>query len=176
MKTIHILLLPILLLLVSCGQDTPTSVSPLDDELIETSLSKNSNIDVYDMNDRFSGSGAEGNGFAKVQNGKIDLRIRASSLEADHDYEVHLVVNVSTGTCDPFPVFDVLAAHIFPVTSDQNGRFNFKVKGFDLGLAPGSGPYRLDYVVVDVAAHAHTPCVGFDCLLLACQPASCVTI
>ena len=64
MKKMHILLLgalPILLLFVTCAQDTPTSVSPSAVQT-KTTLAKNSNIDAFDMNDRFGAppSGAKG--------------------------------------------------------------------------------------------------------------------
>ena len=172
MKKMHILLLgalPILLLLVTCAQDTPTSVSP---SAVQTdiTLAKNSNIDAFDMNDRFFPTGAKGNGFVKVEDGVIDLTIHAGFLETDHAYEVHLVVNVPTGTCAPFPPLDPLTVHKFDVTSDKNGKFKFKMEGFDLGLASGSGPYRLDYIVV------HKDFPDHDGFILACQPASCVNI
>ncbi len=178
MKKMHILLLgllPILLLFVTCAQDTPSSVSP---SAVQTdiTLAKNSNIDAFDMNDRFSGSGASGSGTVKVINGQMTLTIHGRNLTANHAYEVHAVVNVPTGTCAPFPDFDPLTAHIFPVSSDKNGKLTFKIVGFNLGLAPGSGPYRLDYVVVDDPGHAHPPAPFPTNLLLACAPASCVTI
>ncbi len=176
MKNIHILLLPILLLLVSCGQDTPTSVSPSEDELTEPTLSKNPNIDAFDMNDRFSLSGASGNGFVKVRNGQMDLTLHSRNLTANHTYEIHVIVNMPTGTCAPFPPLNPLTIHKFSVTSDKNGKHTFKIVGFNLGLAPGSGPYRLDYVVIDDPGHAHPPAPFPTNLLLACAPASCVTI
>ena len=167
MKKMHILLLgalPILLLFVTCAQDTPTSVSPSDDELTEITLAKNANIDVFDMNDRFSGSGASGSGFVKVSNGKMDLRIHASGLTANHAYEVHVAVGVKDAACSTFAPDHV---EVFSVTIDNNGKFNFKRRGFDLGLA--SGQYRLDLLVV----HAPFDHGGF---VLACAPAPCVTI
>jgi len=178
MKKMHILLLgalPILLLFVTCAQDTPSSVSP---SAVQTdiTLAKNSNIDAFDMNDRFSGSGASGSGTVKVINGQMTLTIHGRNLTANHAYEVHAVVNVPTGTCAPFPAFNPLTPHIFPVTSDKNGKLTFKIVGFNLGLTPGSGPYRLDYVVVDDPGHAHPPAPFPTNLLLACAPASCVTI
>ncbi len=60
--------------------------------------------------------------------------------------------------CSTFAPDDV---HIFPVTSDKNGKFKFRIVGFDLGLDPGQ--YRVDYVVNAT-------------FVLACEPASCVTI
>ncbi len=168
MKTTHILslsLLPVSLLLVSCGQDTPTSLSPSD----VPSFARSTNIDAFDMNDRFSGSGAKGNGTAKVTDGQLNLTIHARKLIANHPYEVHLLVGPPN---DPDLNLAELTAHIFPVTSDKHGKLRFKIVGFNLGLEPGSGSYRLDYVVV----HDH-PMGDFPTfLVLACQPASFVTI
>ena len=171
MKKMHILLLgllPILLLFVTCAQDTPTSVSP---SAVQTdiTLAKNSNIDAFDMVDAFSGSGASGNGFVKVRNGQMNLTLHGRDLIANHPYEVHVLVgppNVPGLTIPPADLF------IFPVTADKNGKLTFKIVGFDLGLEPGSGLYRLDYVVV----HDH-PVGDFpDFLVLACQPASFFTL
>ena len=158
MKNIHILLLPILLLLVSCGQDTPTSVSPSGDELTEITLAKNSNIDAFDMVDAFSGSGASGNGFVKVIDGRMDLTIHARSLVPNTSYDVRVAVGGQNVACN---VINFVETHIFPVTSDKNGTFKFRIVGFDLGLDPGQ--YRFDYVVD----------ANF---VLACEPASCITI
>ena len=170
MKTTHILplsLLPISLLLVSCGQDTPTSLSPSD----VPSLARSTNIDAFDMNDRlsFPRSGAKGNGTAKVTDGQLNLTIHARDLIANHPYEVHLLVGPPN---DPDLNLAELTAHIFPVSSDKHGKLRFKIVGFNLGLEPGSGSYRLDYVVV----HDH-PMGDFpEFLVLACAPASFVTI
>ena len=160
MKKMQILLLgllPILLLFVTCAQDTPTSVSP---SAVQTdiTLAKNSNIDAFDMNDRFSGSGASGSGTVKVINGQMDLTIHARDLVTNTPYEVHVAVGGQNVACSTFAPDDV---HIFPVTSDKNGKFKFRIVGFDLGLDPGE--YRIDYVVD----------ANF---VLACAPASCVTI
>ena len=178
MKKMHILLLgalPILLLFVTCAQDTPTLVNP---SAVQTdiTLAKNSNIDAFDMNDRFGAppSGAKGNGTVKVINGQMDLTIHARGLETGHDYEVHVAVGAPNGglvTCETFePAF----VHVFQVTIDKNGKFTFKIVGLNLGLA--SGEYRIDYVVVDDPGHFHPPAPFPTNLLLACQPASCVTI
>ena len=174
MKTTHILslsLLPISLLLVSCGQDTPTSLSPsaVPNLARMAGAGGPTNIDAFDMNDRFSSprSGAKGNGTAKVTDGQLNLTIHARDLIANHPYEVHLLVGPPN---DPDLNLAELTAHIFPVASDQRGKLRFKIVGFDLGLDPGQ--YRLDYVVV----HDH-PTVDFPGnLVLACQPASFVTI
>ena len=178
MKNIHILLLPILLLLVSCGLDTPTSVSPSGDELTETSLAKGpSNIDAFDMNDRLSvpKSGASGSGTVKVINGQMNLTIHARGLETDHAYEIHVVVGPKDNVngCFCLTCFIPDEIHVFPVKSDKNGKIKFKT---GLKLNRDSGEYRIDYVVIDDPEHAHAFCDGFDCLLLACAPASCVTI
>ena len=92
MKKMNILLLgalPILLLFVTCAQDTPTSVSP---SAVQTdiTLAKNSNIDAFDMVDAFSGSGASGNGFVKVIDGQMDLTIHARSLVPNTSYDVQI--------------------------------------------------------------------------------------
>ena len=160
MKKMHILLLgalPILLLFVTCAQDTPTSVSP---SAVQTdiTLAKNSNIDAFDMVDAFSGSGASGNGFVKVIDGQMDLTIHARSLVPNTSYDVRVAVGGQNVACN---VINFVETHIFPVTSDKNGKFTFRVVGFDLGLDPGQ--YRIDYVV-----NAN--------FVLACRPASCVTI
>jgi len=170
MKKMHILLLgalPILLLFVTCAQDTPSSVSP---SAVQTdiTLAKNSNIDAFDMNDSFSGSGANGNGTAMVTNGQINLTIHGRDLEVDHPYEVHLIVGPE-GNPD-LDLDNLTDVHVFPVVSDKNGKLRFKIVGFDLGLDPGQ--YRLDYVLV----HDH-PTVDFPGnLVLACAPESFVTI
>ncbi len=170
MKTPRILslsLLPISLLLVSCGQDTSTPLSPSD----VPSLARSTNIDAFDMTDGFSSprSGAKGNGTAMVTDGQLNLTIHARNLIANHPYEVHLLVGPPN---DPDLNLAELTAHIFPVASDKNGKFEFKIVGFDLGLEPGSGSYRLDYVVV----HDHPMGPFPDFLVLACDPASFVTI
>ncbi len=167
MKTTHILslsLLPISLLLVSC-QDTPTSLSPLD----VPCFARSTNIDAFDMNDDFSGSGAKGSGTAMVKDGQLNLTIHARDLEANHPYEVHVLVGPPD---DPELNLADLTAHIVPVSSDKHGKLRFKIVGFDLGLEPGSGSYRLDYVVV----HDHPMGPFPDFLVLACDPASFVTI
>ncbi len=167
MKTAHILslsLLPISLLLVSCGQDAPTSISPSD----VPSLARSTNIDAFDMNGRFSGSGANGNGTAKVTDGQINLTIHGRDLEVNHPYEVHLIVGPE-GNPD-LDVDNLTAVHVFPVTSDKNGKLKFDIKGFDLGLDPGN--YRLDFLVLHPGIGAPEP----TDFLLACQPAPLITI
>ncbi len=165
MRKMNILLLPILLLLISCEQDTPTSVSP---SAVQTdiTLAKNPNIDAFDMNDEFGDppSGAKGNGTVKVIDGQMDLTIHARNLLTNHNYEVHVAIggkDVDCGTFEPVDFF------IFQVTSDSRGKFKFKIVGLNLGLVPGE--YRIDYVVV----HGEGSHGGF---VLACEPASCVTI
>ena len=175
MKKMHILLLgalPILLLFVTCAQDTPTLVNP---SAVQTdiSLAKNTNINAFDMVDDFSGSGASGNGFDKVIDGQLDLTIHGSGLAANHTYQLHLLVGPPN---DPELNLDQLTVHIFSLTSDKNGKIRFKTVGFDLELDPGSGSYRLDYVVVDDPGHAHPPASFPTNLLLACDPFSFVTI
>ena len=162
MKKLNILLLPILLLFVACEQDTPTSVSPSADEPTNITLAKNPNIDAFDMNDSFSGSGAKGNGFVKVIDGQMDLTIHARNLLTNHSYEVHVAIGADDD-CSNFAPVDV---KIFPVNSDSRGKFNFKELGVDLELDPGE--YRIDYIVVRVD--------GIGGFILACDPASCVTI
>lgn len=164
MKKLNILLLPILLLFVACEQDTPTSVSPSADELTTITLAKNPNIDAFDMNDRFSQSGAKGNGFVKVIDGQMDLTIHARNLETNHPYEVHVTIGGKDVDCS---FFEVDHFHFFPITSDSRGKFKFKIVGLNLNLE--SGQYRIDYIVV----HGDGDHGGF---VLACQPASCVTI
>jgi len=170
MKKMHILLLgllPILLLFVTCARDTPSSVSP---SAVQTdiTLAKNSNIDAFDMFDAFSGSGAKGNGFVTVEDGVMDLTIHAGFLEADHDYEVHVAV----GAADDCGNFAPVTVYEFDITTDKNGKFNFKELGLNLGLA--SGQYRIDFIVVHADAdHGGGSHGGF---VLACNPASCVTI
>ena len=161
-------LLPISLLLVSC-QDTPTTISTSVPSFARMAGAGGpTNIDAFDMNDRFSGSGAKGSGTARVTDGQINLTIHARDLEANHPYEVHLIVGPEG---NPMLDLDNLTdVHVFPVSSDRRGRLEFKIVGFDLGLDPGQ--YRLDYVVV----HDH-PTVDFPGnLVLACAPASFVTI
>ncbi len=172
MKKMNILLLPILLLLISCGQDTPTSVSPSADELTKITLAKNPNIDAFDMNDRFGDppSGAKGNGTVKVIDGQMDLTIHARNLLTNHSYEVHVAVGMQNQDCSIFDPNTLARLDIFPVTSDKNGKLNFKIVGLNLGLA--SGQYRIDYVVVH-ADHGGGDHGGF---VLACEPASCVII
>jgi len=171
MKKMHILLLgllPILLLFVTCAQDTPTSVSPSAGQT-DITLAKNSNIDAFDMVDAFYGSGASGNGFVKVRNGQMDLTLHGRDLIANHPYEVHVLVgppNVPGLTIPPADLF------IFPVTADKNGKLSFKIVGWNLGIAPGPNSYRLDYVVV----HDHPTTLFPTNLVLACRPASFVTI
>ncbi len=167
----HILLLgllPILLLFVTCARDTPSSVSP---SAVQTdiTLAKNSNIDAFDMFDAFSGSGAKGNGFVTVEDGVMDLTIHAGFLEADHDYEVHVAV----GAADDCGNFAPVTVYEFDITTDKNGKFNFKELGFDLGLVASGSSYRLDYIVVDPLDGPEFVATDF---LLACAPASCVTI
>ncbi len=130
------------------------------------------NKDRFDMNDRFSGSGAKGNGTAKVKDGQINLTIHGRDLIANHPYEVHLIVGPE-GNPD-LDLDNLTAVHVFPVTSNKLGSFPFKVR-FDLGLAPGQ--YRLDYLVLhDLAAHDHDQDTFPTFLVLACAPASFVTI
>ena len=125
------------------------------------------------MNDRFSGSGAAGNGFVKVTDSQMDLTIHARRLEADHPYEVHVIVGPEGNPDLDLP--NLIGVHIFPVTSDKNGKFNFRIRDFDLNLDPGQ--YRLDYLVLhDLAAHDHDQDTFPTFLVLACQPASFVTI
>ena len=180
MKTTHILslsLLPVSLLLVSCGQDTPTSLSPSDVPSLARMAGAGgpTNIDAFDMNDRFSGSGAKGNGFVKVTDGQLNLTIHARNLEAHHPYEVHVIVGPEGNPDLVDDLSDLIGVHIFPVTSDKNGKFKFKEVGFALDLAPGS--YRLDYLVLhDLAAHDHDQDTFPTFLVLACEPASFVTI
>jgi len=165
MKKMNILLLPILLLLVACEQDTPTSVSSSADGLTTITLAKNPNIDAFDMNDTFSSpqSFAKGNGFVKVIDGQMDLTIHARNLLTNHSYEVHVAIGAADD-CSNFAPVDVI---ICPVTSDSRGKFKFKIVGVDLELVSGSS-YRLDYIVVRVD--------GIGGFILACEPASCVTI
>ena len=178
MKTRHILslsLLPISLLLVSC-QDTPTTISTSAPSFARTVPANGgpTNIDSFDMNDRFSGSGAKGNGTAKVTGSELNLTIHARHLEANHPYEVHVIVGPPNAEFDVAQVTDVFK---FPVTSDKNGKFEFKESGIDLLQDPGL--YRLDYVVVhDFAAHGHDMDTKTfpTSLILACAPASFVTI
>ena len=145
----RLLAVPVILVLVSaCGEGT-TAVSPTD---VAPAFAAGgpTNIDAFDMNDRFSGSGAKGSGTARVTDGQLNLTIHARDLEANHPYEVHLLVGPPN---DPGLNLPELTAHIFEVSSDKNGKFEFKIVGFDLGLEPGSGSYRLDYVVLhDLAA------------------------
>ena len=179
MKTRHILslsLLPISLLLVSC-QDTPTTISTSAPSFARTSAAGGpTNIDAFDMNDRFSDSGAKGSGTARVKDGQMTLTIHARDLEANHPYEVHVIVGPEGRRELVDDLSDLIGVHIFPVTSDKNGKFKFKEVGFALDLAPGS--YRLDYLVLhDLDAHAHEGKDEFpDFLVLACAPASFVTI
>ncbi len=180
MKKAHILswsLLPISLLLVSCGQDTPTTISTSDDpSLMRTRAAGGpTNIDAFDMNDRFSTSGAKGSGTAKVKDGELNLTIHARDLEADHPYEVHVIVGPEGREELVDDLADLIGVHIFSVTSDKNGKFEFKELDFDLGLDPGQ--YRLDYLVLhDLAAHDHDQDTFPTFLVLACAPASFVTI
>ena len=178
MKTRHILslsLLPISLLLVSC-QDTPTTISTSAPSFARTSAAGGpTNIDAFDMNDRASGSGAKVSGTARVKDGQMTLTIHARELEANHHYEVHVIVGPEGNPDLVEDLADLIDVHIFSVTSDKNGKFEFKMD-FDLGLDPGR--YRLDYLVLhDLAAHAHEGKDEFpDFLVLACAPASFVTI
>ena len=180
MKKAHIVswsLLPISLLLVSCGQDTPTTISTSDDPSFMRTLAAGgpSNIDGFDMNDRFSGSGAKGSGTVRVTDGQMTLTIHARDLEANHPYEVHVIVGPEGNPDLVEDLADLIGVHIFPVSSDKNGKFEFKEVGFDLGLDPGQ--YRLDYLVLhDLAAHDHDQDTFPTFLVLACAPASFVTI
>ncbi len=170
-------LLPISLLLVSCGQDTPTTISVSDDpSLMRTSAAGGpTNIDAFDMNDRFSDSGAKGSGTVRVTDGLMNLTIHARDLEANHPYEVHVIVGPEGNPDLVEDLADLIGVHIFPVSSDKNGKFEFKEVGFDLGLDPGQ--YRLDYLVLhDLAAHDHDQDTFPTFLVLACAPASFVTI
>ena len=171
MKTRHILslsLLPISLLLIGCEQDTPTTIST--SSVSSPSFSGSSEVenkDRFDMNDRFSGSGANGSGRAEEEDGELELRLDINDLIADHPYEVHVIVGPE-GNPD-LDLDNLTAVHVFPVTADEDGELRFNVE-FDLNLDPGQ--YRLDYVVV----HDH-PTVDFPGnLVLACAPASFVTI
>ena len=175
MKKTHILswsLLPISLLLVSC-EDTPTTISPTTISVSNPSFARGvKNNDHFDMNDRFSGSGATGDGKAKVKDGKLNLNIRANDLVANHPYEVHVIVGPEGNPDLDLP--NLIGVHIFPVTSNKRGGLRFNVN-FDLGLDPGQ--YRLDYLVLhDLAAHDHDQDTFPTFLVLACQPASFVTI
>jgi len=137
------------------------------------------NIDAFDMNDFFSGSGAKGSGTVRVTDGQMTLTIHARDLEANHPYEVHVIVGPEGNPDLVEDLADLIGVHIFPVTSDGRGKFEFKIVGFDLGLESDSGSYRLDYVVVhDLVAHDHTDeQENFPTfLVLACAPASFVTI
>ncbi len=154
--------------------DTPTAISALL-SVSNSSSSEIENKDRFDMNDRFSGSGATGEGRAEVDDGELELRIRANDLEANHPYEVHVIVGPEGNPDLVEDLMDLIGVHIFPVTSDKNGKFTFKIVGFDLDLAPGQ--YRLDYLVLhDLAAHDHDQDTFPTFLVLACQPASFFTI
>ena len=170
-RILSLSLVPISLLLVSCEQDTPTSLGPE----IDVSLARSTNIDAFDMVDDFSGSGAEGNGFVKVTDSQMDLTIHARRLEADHPYEVHVIVGPEGNPDLVEDLNDLIGVHVFPVTSDKNGKFHFRIRDFDLGLDPGQ--YRLDYLVLhDLLAHDHDQNTFPTFLVLACLPASFVTI
>ena len=173
MKKTHIMslsLLPISLLLVSCEQDTPTTISTIS--VSNPSFSIIENKDRFDMNDRFSGSGATGEGRAEVEDFELELRIRANDLEANHPYEVHVIVGPE-GNPD-LDLANLSAVFIFPVTSDEDGEFRFR-KDIDLVLDPGQ--YRFDYLVLhDLAAHGHDQDTFPTFLVLACQPASFFTL
>jgi len=164
---------PLVLVLVSaCGEGT-TAVSPTDSA---PAFAKDT--DHFDMVDDFSGSGASGDGNATVQQGHLNLNIRANDLIPDHAYEVHVIVG-------PPDVMDLVLPpanlHVFSVTADKNGKVRFNIARLDLGIAPGpQAVYRLDYVIVhDLgAAHTHTADETnlFTSLVLACLPASFFTI
>ena len=125
------------------------------------------------MNDRFSGSGANGDGHAKVKGDEMDLTINARDLVANHAYEVHVIVGPEGNPDLDLP--NLIGVHIFPVTSDKKGKFKFKLRDFDLDLDPGQ--YRLDYLVLhDLAVHDHDQDTFPTFLVLACQPASFFTI
>ncbi len=130
------------------------------------------NKDRFDMNDRFSGSGATGDGRAEVEDGELELRIRANDLVANHPYEVHVIVGPEGK--EELDLANLSAVFIFPVTSDEDGEFRFREE-FDLGLDPGQ--YRLDYLVLhDLAAHDHDQDTFPTFLVLACEPASFFTL
>ena len=157
-----------ILMLMSCSQDKALepSASAVQSEI---TLAKNSNIDAFDMNDRFGdpSSGAKGNGTVSVQNGQMDLTIHARGLIPGHAYEVHVAVGMLNQACSIFDPTTLARLDTYEVTGDKNGKLRFKIVGVNLGLA--SGQYRMDYVVV----HGEGAHGGF---VLACEPASCVTI
>ena len=172
MKKKHIVswsLLLISLLLVGC-EDTPTTISPTTISVSNPSFARGiKNNDHFAMTDRFSGSKANGDGKAKVKDGKLNLNIRANDLEANHPYEVHLLVGPPD---DPELNLAELTVHVFPVTSGSNGKLRFNIARFDLGLGPGPHLYRLDYVIVHDDEFPPFP----TNLVLACLPASLFTI
>ena len=122
------------------------------------------NNSSFDMNDRLATEkGASGRGISKVDDGKLGFHLVAKGLDANTDYEVHVVV----GEGDTFGGVDFF---IFPTSSDKNGKLKFDIKGFDLGLDPGN--YRLDFLVLHPGV-ANPQQTDF---LLACQPAPRITI
>ena len=109
----------------------------------------------FDMNDRFSGSGASGQGDATIRNGELFLSLGARGLDTNHPYEVLVVIGSGNA-------FGGEALFVFPVTSSNKGKFNLKIRRFDLFL--GSGDYRVDFLVVEVGdPNPSMP-------LLACEP------
>jgi len=149
---------------LGCEKESPTGTENLTEADASSeipALAKKITRDAFDMNDRFSNSGASGDGRLKVKDGEMNFKIRGRDLQLNHGFEIHVTVGAEGETG-----FDPETVHVFPVTSDGRGKFNFNEVGFDLGLTTGT--YRLDFLVV----HDHPP----TDFILACEPAPFVTI
>ena len=133
-------------------------------------------------------TGAGGSGIVAVdEDGEMELRVRADSLRADHDYDVVVTIRPASAGADPSQITDVLR---FATSSNDDAKLRFKVDEVDLGL--DAGTYRIDFFVT----HGHGPVFlepapfdGTDTnvnewlrfktqrdVLLSCSPAAIVTI
>ncbi len=176
MKKMHTLLLgvlPILLLLVTCGQDTPTSVSQTgekDSTALPGSLLKKGA--KFAMLDDFAieKTGASGSGSVKVRKRSVQIKVKAKNLLAKQAYEL----NVTIGPDGSFPPSAFVT--FGPVTSKKKGKVKFK-EDLDLVGLFGPGTYRLDFFIT----HDHSTGTGvFLGLnrdpLLRCAPFTVVTV
>lgn len=118
----------------------------------------------FDMNNRFdtTGTGASGEGKAKVTGGLLDFEIKAKDLQAKTKYEVHVAIGAEGDLS-----FNPVTIHRFRVTTNKEGEVELEIEEFSLGLDPGT--YRFDYVVT-------LPGVVPPPFILACEPFQVETI
>ena len=180
MKKMHTLLLgvlPILLLLVTCGQDTPTSVSQTGEKDSialpgYSLLKKGAKPSVFAMLDDFATetTGASGSGSVKVRKRSVQIKVKAKNLLAKHAYEL----NVTIGPDGSFPPSTFVT--FGPVTSKKKGKVKFK-EDLDLVGLFGPGTYRLDFFITHDHSTGTGEFLGLDRdPLLRCAPFTEVTV